>query len=292
MNPNQHGEPAVGVPTTVDPVDLALRRAHDAPVEPDVMRFLRKHERLVEAQMAQLGRERWRHIFIMSIGLCVLGAIIALIWEASRARGVAIEPFRVPPEMQARGLDGVVVATQVMDQLLKMQDATESLRAPSTYSNNWGDDIAVEIPNTGITIGDLRSSLRAWFGKQVRLTGELVRRVDGSVALTVRVGASPGTQFEGPEPELDTLIARAAENVYEKTQPTATPSGCVTRAAPTNHRTGCGTWYTVRTEKTGSGRSTRWRLVRAIPITPYRSWSRVCASIRLSRPFFTTWPSI
>ena len=133
MNPNHPGKPAVDMPTTVEPVELALERAHGMPVSPEVMRFLRKQERLVEAQTLQIGRERWRHIIIMFIGSCVLGAGVLLMWEASRARGVAIEPFRVPPEMEARGLDGVVVATQVMDQLLKMQDATESLRAPSTY---------------------------------------------------------------------------------------------------------------------------------------------------------------
>lgn len=219
MSPNHHGERAVEAPTTVDPVDIALRRAHDSPVSPDVMRFLRKQERLVEAQTAQVGRERWRHISIMFIGACVLGAFGLMMWDASRARGVAIEPFRVPSEMTARGLDGVVVATQVVDQLLRMQDATESLRAPWTYNNNWGDDISVEIPNTGITIGDLRASLRAWLGKQVRLTGEVVRRLDGTLELNVRVGASAGRRFAAPESEFDSLIERAAEAVYEQTQP-------------------------------------------------------------------------
>src|SRR5690606_17152017 len=113
----------------------------------------RRQEALVEAQMrearaqvAHLGRQRVRDIIISLIGFAILATGALFVWDATQARGVAIEPFRVPADMETRGLDGVVVATQVMDKLFAMQDATHSIRAPSTYANNWGEDIAVEIP--------------------------------------------------------------------------------------------------------------------------------------------------
>lgn len=214
------------IPTTVDPVELALERVRDDNDKDIVLRFLTKQEALADAQMresmahvAQLGRERWRDVIISLIGLCILAIGGLLVWDAAQARGVAIEPFRVPADLEARGLDGVVVATQVMDQLFAMQSATESIRAPSTYANNWGEDIAVEIPNTGVTIGDLRSSLRVWFGQQVRLTGEIVRLPDGRVAITVRVGSDAGERFTAAEEDFDSLVEQAAEAIYRRTQP-------------------------------------------------------------------------
>ncbi len=216
---------ADGAPTTVNPVELALARARDGGDGAAVFDFLKRQETLIDAQVreakahvAQLGRQRWRDIIISLLGIAILATGGLFVWDASQARGVAIEPFRVPADMAARGLDGVVAATQVMDQLFAMQEATESIRAPSTYANNWGEDIAVEIPNTGVTVGDLRSSLRAWFGQQVRLSGEVIRLPDGQVAVTVRVGSGTAERFTGAENEFDALIRQAAESVYRQTQ--------------------------------------------------------------------------
>jgi tetratricopeptide (TPR) repeat protein len=207
-------------PSTPDAIEIAMEaERHDAAPDSPARRVLLKHERLIEAQTAQLGRQRWRDFIITALGLCVLALGGLLVWDASRASGVVVEPFAVPPDMAERGLSGHVMATQLLDKLTAMQAQTESLRAASTYANDWGEDIAVEIPNTGVSIGELRRYLRDWLGDQTRLSGEVFRLPDGRIAVTTRVGSSPGGRFEGTEAELDALLQQGAEAIYAETQP-------------------------------------------------------------------------
>jgi len=50
------------------------------------------------------------------------------------------------------------------------------------------------------------------------MSGEVVRTASG-IALTVRVGANPGTTFEGREGDIDLLLSRAAQEMLKETQP-------------------------------------------------------------------------
>lgn len=212
--------PADSGPSTPDAIEIAMdAERHDAAPDSPARRVLLKHERLIEAQTSQLGRQRWRDFIITALGVCVLASGALLVWDASRARGVVIEAFAVPPDMAERGLTGLVLATQMLDRLTTMQSQTESLRAASTYANDWRGDIAVEIPNTGVSIGELRRYLREWLGDQTRLSGEVFRLTDGRIAVTTRVGASPPTRAEGAEAELDALLQQGAEAIYAETQP-------------------------------------------------------------------------
>lgn len=214
------GARETGDPGTLDPLELALEGATADPT-PDspARRVLLKHERLIEAQTAQLGRQRWRDFIITALGVCLLAMGGVLVWDAARADGVVVEPFATPPDMAERGLSGPVLATQMLDRLTAMQAETVSLRAASTYANDWDGDIAVEIPSTGVSIGELRRYLRDWLGRQTRLSGEVFRLTDGRIAVTTRVGANPGTRFEGTEAELDALLQQGAEAIFAETQP-------------------------------------------------------------------------
>lgn len=118
-----------------------------------------------------------------------------------------------------RGLSGPVLASQLLDRLTEMQAETDSLRAASTYANDWGDDIAVEIPSTGVSIGELRRYLRNWLGRQTRLSGEVFRLADGRIAVTARVSGRPASRSEGAVGELDELLRKQAEAIYAETQP-------------------------------------------------------------------------
>ena len=71
-----------------------------------------------------------------------------------------IEAFSVPPDLAARGLTGEVVATRFLDQFKAMQAATGSDRPADTFQYNWGSEIKVEIPETGLTFGELGKLLR------------------------------------------------------------------------------------------------------------------------------------
>jgi tetratricopeptide (TPR) repeat protein len=151
-------------------------------------------------------------------GLAVVSFLGALAWNAHEDHGVSIAAFSVPPDLAQRGLTGQVVASQLLDQLAELQKRTATSRPASSYANDWGGDIKVEIPETGVSIGELNRYLRQWLGAETRITGEIVRTSSG-VAVTARAGDEPGRRFEGAESDLDKLIGQAAEAVYQQTQP-------------------------------------------------------------------------
>jgi tetratricopeptide (TPR) repeat protein len=160
-------------------------------------------------------------IFEVSLALVVLailGLISAAVWYAHEDDGVVIEAFSVPPDMTEKGLTGQVVAGKLQGRLIALQTATYSFRAPSSYANNWGNDIKVEIPDTGVSIGEIYRTLAAWLGHETHITGEVYRTVNG-IAVSAHVGNDDSAVFTGSDAELGDLIKKAAESVYRTTQP-------------------------------------------------------------------------
>jgi hypothetical protein len=83
-----------------------------------------------------------------------------MLWNAARSDGLIIESFSVPPDMAAKGMTGQVVASQMLDQLTAMQNVTRASRSARSYANNRSDDIKVEIPDTGMSVGEAYRFLR------------------------------------------------------------------------------------------------------------------------------------
>jgi hypothetical protein len=83
-----------------------------------------------------------------------------MIRNAMEAHGVVIDVFQVPPDLAQRGLTGEVIAKQVLDRLTEMAAATSanSARPANSYSSDWGRDLKVEIPETGVSFGELETS--------------------------------------------------------------------------------------------------------------------------------------
>src|SRR5206468_9321360 len=84
--------------------------------------------------------------------------------------------------------------------------------------NNWGDDIKVQIPSTGISIGEFNTYLHEWLGNRTHILGEVFRSPAG-VSVTARVSGDAGVTVEGKASDLAALIQKMAEAVYENTQP-------------------------------------------------------------------------
>lgn len=185
-------------------------------------------EHLHEQRELQTSRLRWGRfsdrmkaglqVMTAFIGLTVVAAIAVMAWQAHEDHGLTIAAFSVPPDQQARGLTGQVVAARVLDRLAELQAETVSARPASTYGKDWGEDIKVEIPETGVSIGELNRGLREWLGEETRVTGEVVRTATG-LSVTARAGAEPGKSVQGPDSDVDALIFQAAEAVYASTQP-------------------------------------------------------------------------
>jgi tetratricopeptide (TPR) repeat protein len=186
-------------------------------------------QNLVEQNAFEISHLRWRRatewmsgvlrICMVFIGLLIVIGIGMAIWNAATDKGLTIEAFSVPPDFTQRGITGEVVANKLLDRLADFQHQTQSNRAASSYENNWGDNIKVQIPNTGISIGEANRYLHQWLGKGTRITGEVYRTPDGKIAVTARAGAEASPTFTGSEADLDKLVTKAAEAVYRVTQP-------------------------------------------------------------------------
>jgi tetratricopeptide (TPR) repeat protein len=230
---NEHVPPVTAppepVPGSAGPLDIAMdAERHDPAPDSPAREVLRKHARLLDEQIALACNERFRNRIkaARDLSLAALAALFALAFAAAAALllraasqdAVAIQPLRTPPELAARGLDGTALAARLLDELRMMEAQTRSRRRPSSYVNNWGENIRVEIPNTGLTPGDLTRLVRGWLGKEMAISGEVFRSQEG-LTVTVRAGASSGRSFTGREEEIGALVGRAAEAVFEDTQP-------------------------------------------------------------------------
>ena len=215
-----------------DPASLLLAMG----ATEEAREYLRKQSRLVELQIADLEREdRLRHwslrvhhtsdvmkvmfeVTVALIALAVIVMIAAAIWSAAHDDSVVIDAFRMPADIAQRGMSGDVVANQFLDRLAQLQAQTDSSRAPGTYASDWGSEIKVEIPNTGVSIGEAYRYLAGWLGHQTHISGEVWHTEDG-IALTIRTNSNTSLEFEGRERDLGALLMRAAESVYGQTQP-------------------------------------------------------------------------
>ena len=195
----------------------------------------RKQSAIADLQIEDLKREdRVRHwslrvhhvsdVLKLCLELAAVAVALAIaifiggsVWSAVHDNGVVIEAFDVPADFIQRGLTGKVVASQLLDRLQAMQAATVSSRPAATYANNWGDDIAVQIPETGISVTEFNRYLHRWLGRQTIITGDLYRTPTG-ISVTTRVAAANAV-YAGNEVDLGKLLQKSAEAIYAQTQP-------------------------------------------------------------------------
>ena len=222
--------PEAGSEFGVDPAAMAVALGSASRGKAD--RFLEEQTALavdqrrhLHEQFKQLRLSIWQQRMgvLLRVATAIVGCALAagitfLVWDAAHSQGLVIEPFAVPADMAAKGLSGQVVASQLLDKLNAMQASTQSQRPPQSYSNNWGSDLHVEIPETGVSIGELQIFLRGWLGHDTHISGEVWRTANG-IAVTVRTNTSAGETVTGAEADLDGLMQQAAESVYRTTQP-------------------------------------------------------------------------
>ena len=223
---------------------MALGRAGSNPaLDKKAAAFLDEQTRMLRLQMEHLHEQRalqvqhledqsrhlrLRHfnerlnvglkLLTIAIGAAVAIGLGAMVWSAANDHGLVVQPFQVPPELAQQGLGGQALAAQVLDRMVEMDAQSASARSPGTYSNDWGEDVKLEIPETGVSVGELQRWLQSSLGHQTRISGELYKSPQGLV-LTVRAGAHAGQRFVEQGEDFDGLVARAADALYEQTQP-------------------------------------------------------------------------
>jgi tetratricopeptide (TPR) repeat protein len=157
-------------------------------------------------------------VFVILVATVVGIGVLIMIRDAIADHGLVVEAFSVPPDMVRDGLTGEVVATRFLDKLQAMQTATMSDRPADSYQYNWGSDIKVEIPETGLDLRAVSKYLRDRFGHSNRISGEVIRTQNG-IAVTARFGDAPPATLTGQESDFDELAGKAAEAVYRTSQP-------------------------------------------------------------------------
>ncbi len=218
----------------------------DPEVARDTSAFLKKQARLLDVQTRHLEEEHalrlahlahQKHLLLgqrlsqtIRIAFQILIALVALViglgiavmlHDAFTSHSVVIDAFDAPPTLAARGLSGTVVAGEVLTDLQRLQSERTTIFAKlkRTLSNGWSTEIHVDVPETGISLGEISRLLEARFGHDLHIGGTLVETDSGGLALTVRGdGVLPRT-FTGAPGALDTLTTDAAEYLYGQFQP-------------------------------------------------------------------------
>ena len=232
-------EDIAAAPEAAAPAAVSLELAGASREEADA--YLRDQRHHVHEQLKQIHLdifEKWLGVALrlatLLVGVAVACFLGAAVWAAAHDDGLVIEAFSVPPDLAARGMTGQVVASQLLGNLSGLQAKSRSVRAASSYSNNWGDDIKVEIPETGVSIGEFDRFLHAWLGHQTHITGAVYRTANG-IAITARAGNAAAPTATGSDADFDQLLQKTAEAIYRTTQPyrfaqylyTASRSGAV-----------------------------------------------------------------
>jgi tetratricopeptide (TPR) repeat protein len=217
---------------------MALGSGGQAPaLPPEAAAYYVQQARLIAIQMEHLHEQRdltlthlkmrrisdWMRVALQLATALLVSSLavvlVALVIGAARSRAVVVAPFDSPASLAARGLSGKVVAGGLLDGLARLQAATHSTFGARTISDSWSDDIKVEVPETGVTFGEVERLLREKLGHDLHVGGDLVQTANGGLALTVRGdGVLPRT-FTGPSDSLGALTVQAAEYVYGRAQP-------------------------------------------------------------------------
>ena len=217
----------------VDPVAAAIALGGASRTEADA--FLRQQRSLIADQHHHL-REQFTQIRLSIfnqrlsialkvltgvVGLAVLAGLCAAIWNASRADGLVVEAFSVPPQFAQAGIGGDVLADDITDKVTAIRDLAtrHSLDDSKDVSKDRAGDIKVEIPETGVSLGEAWRYLRLWFGHERRMNGNLRLAGDGKIALTVALDGEPAFTLTGAPGDLDGLEQQAAERVFAGMEP-------------------------------------------------------------------------
>ena len=190
-------------------------------VEQGPLRLGQLRSQALESKLRRFGlklRNGLQVLMGIIIAAIAIGVMV-MVWDAFNARSVVLDPFDAPPALAARGLTGRVVAGGVLDVLTRLQAATRGSSSTRQLANAWTGDIKVEVPETGVSIGDLDRMLKARFGHDIHIDGDLVQTETGGLSLTIRGDRVLPKTFVGGAGDLDKLTAQAAEYIYGQSQP-------------------------------------------------------------------------
>jgi tetratricopeptide (TPR) repeat protein len=183
------------------------------------LHFLQGQAREVDIRRFGLRLRIGFQVFLALVATAIGIGLIMMIRDAVASRSVVIDAIDIAPNVAAEVPSGKIIAAGLLDVLTRIQAASRSSMQRRNLSNAWTGDIAIEVPETGVSIGQLERTLNARFGHDQHIEGDLVQTVKGGLALTVRgTGILPRT-FTDEAPNLNKLLTEAGEYVFGQSQP-------------------------------------------------------------------------
>jgi tetratricopeptide (TPR) repeat protein len=217
---------------------VAATVANQSPeVAAETAAFFREQIQLVKAQRETVESEHrffqaeWRprllgirlrvgfQLFLVLVATVIGIGVAIMIHDAVTSRRVVVDPFDIAPNVAAQVPSGKIVAARLLDELSRLQNATRSTSAGRGLSGAWTGNIKLDVPEAGVSLGEISRLLTDRFGDDVHIDGDLVATPAAGIALTVRGNGVPPDTFSGPATGLEKLTVQAAEYVYSKSQP-------------------------------------------------------------------------
>ena len=183
------------------------------------LHFLQGQAREVDIRRFALRLRLGFQLFLLLVASVIGVGAAVMVHDAVTSRSVVIEPIEIAPNIAAQVPSGKIVAAGLLDVLTRIQAASRSTIQRRSLSNAWTGDITIEVPETGVSIGQLERALKTRFGHDQSIEGDLVQTEKGGLALTVRgTGILPKT-FADDGRRLEELLTKAGEYVYGQSQP-------------------------------------------------------------------------
>jgi len=179
----------------------------------------------------ELSHLRWRRfndqmkgalqIMAVALGLLLVVAIGAAMWNAGEAEGIVVDSFSVPPDYIQAGIPGDVVADDMTAKVAAVRDfaSANSLAHVNGVSEDRSRDVKVEIPETGVSLAEAWRYLKLWLGHERHLTGNVRILPGGNIALTTSLDGADAFTFTGKPGDLDALEQKAAEQIFAAVDP-------------------------------------------------------------------------
>jgi tetratricopeptide (TPR) repeat protein len=232
-------EPPQAEPTTTADVALAtaLDEARgDDSLREDVRTFFRAQTEFVREQRHHLaaqfavdlglkGLDRWSRrlkLLLQGMTICVgalaLGAVGWMAWQAHEDRSLVIPPISTPPGFAERGLTGEALAAILQNRLMTLQAETRNYDQGVRVTGADAEMVRLDVPESGVSLDQVQKLLRSWLSRETAVTAVVTRRDEG-LALTMRVGEEAAPDVVLPNDDVDALMLKAAERVYQAQSP-------------------------------------------------------------------------
>ena len=188
------------------------------PPDPAVL-LVEEQRRLIKAQVSNERMGFVLRVMTALVGVAFVAGLAMMVWTAANSRAVVVDPFDSPYGLTRRGHTGQVIARGVADVVTTIGTDARNSAENRAVALNWTRDVAVVVPSTGVSLGEIDKLLRGWFGKETHIGGAVTVSQDGEVSLTIRADGVRGRTFTGPESEMPRLITEAAEYIYGRFEP-------------------------------------------------------------------------